>query len=60
MLKFIPNQWVSSEKYSHSSHGHYGGARMYATMLRCAVARADRGGGLWWPELMMEVAFMHV
>jgi hypothetical protein len=29
-------------------------------VLWCAVAGADGGGGLWWPEPKMEVACMHV
>jgi hypothetical protein len=33
---------------------------MRAVMLRCVVARADGGGGLWWSEPMMEAACMHV
>jgi hypothetical protein len=37
-----------------------GGAHVRATVLRCAVARASGGGGLWWAELVMEVACMHV
>jgi hypothetical protein len=28
-------------------------------VLRCVVAGANVGGGLWWSELMMEVACMH-
>jgi hypothetical protein len=24
------------------------------------MAEANGGGGLWWPELLMEVACMHV
>jgi hypothetical protein len=28
--------------------------RAQATVLRCAVARGDGGGGLWWPEPMVE------
>jgi hypothetical protein len=31
-----------------------------AVVLRCVVARADGGGGLWWPEPMMEAACMYV
>jgi hypothetical protein len=45
-----------------SSHdGDWGGdARMQAVVLRCAVDRAGGGGGLWWPEPMMEAMCMHV
>jgi hypothetical protein len=31
-----------------------------AVVLRCAVARADGVGGLWWLEPMMEAVCMHV
>jgi hypothetical protein len=31
-----------------------------AAALWCAVGRGDGGGGLWWPEPMMEAACMHV
>jgi hypothetical protein len=31
-----------------------------ATMLQCAVVRADGGGGLRWLEPMVEAACMHV
>jgi hypothetical protein len=34
-----------------------GDARVWATMLRCVVAGADGGGGLWRLELMMEVDY---
>jgi hypothetical protein len=33
---------------------------MRATVLQCAVAGADGGGGLRWSEPMMEVVYMHV
>jgi hypothetical protein len=45
----------------NSSNGDWGGgARVRAAALRCAVVGADDGGGLWWSELMMEAACMHV
>jgi hypothetical protein len=28
--------------------------------LQCAVVEADGGGGLWWPEPMMEMVCIHV
>jgi hypothetical protein len=31
-----------------------------AAVLRCAVARADSGGGLQWPEPMVEATCMHI
>jgi hypothetical protein len=31
-----------------------------AAVLWCAVARADGGGGLWWPEPMMDATCMHL
>jgi hypothetical protein len=31
-----------------------------AAVLRCVVTRADDGGGLWCPELVMEATCMHV
>jgi hypothetical protein len=34
--------------------------RMRATVLRCAVAGADGGGGMRWLEPMVEVVCMHV
>jgi hypothetical protein len=34
-----------------------GDAHVWATMLRCVVAGADGGGGLWRLELMMEVDY---
>jgi hypothetical protein len=34
--------------------------RAWATVLRCAVARAACEGGLRWLEPMVEVACMHV
>jgi hypothetical protein len=37
-----------------------GGAHVRVVVLWCAVAGADGGGGLWWPEPKMEVACMHV
>jgi hypothetical protein len=37
-----------------------GGAHVRAGVLRCAVPRADDGGGLWWSEPMLEAACMHV
>jgi hypothetical protein len=33
---------------------------MWAAMLWCAMARADGGGRLWWPEPMMMATCMHV
>jgi hypothetical protein len=34
--------------------------RVRVAVLRCAAARADCGGGLWWPESMMEMTCIHV
>jgi hypothetical protein len=34
--------------------------RTQAMVLRCVVAGADGGGGLRWPEPMVEAACMHV
>jgi hypothetical protein len=46
---------------SKSHNGDWGGgAHVSAAVLRCAVARAIGGCGLWWPEPMMEAACMHV
>jgi hypothetical protein len=33
---------------------------MWAAALWCAVAGANGAGGVWWLELMMEAACMHV
>jgi hypothetical protein len=45
---------------SYPGSGHEGGceasAHMRAVVLRPRVTRADGGGSLWWPELMVEVA----
>jgi hypothetical protein len=33
---------------------------VWVIVLWCAVAEVDGGGGLQWPELMVEVMRMHV